>query len=878
MASVAPSGVSPLSQRLRTLNESGRERLRAFHDAGGTGLEVVHELTFLTDELVRAAFDHAVAAVCGRATAHPKVAIAALGGYGRRQLNPGSDIDVLCLLPKRAGKADHEILKQTLHTLWDAGLNIAHVTRTLEECRRICVTDLKSLTSLLEARFVAGCHAEFIRFWHRFNQHWSSKHLREFLQAQVRERSERGRQFGNTINVAEPNLKESAGGLRDYHFVLWLANAFYDARSLTDLQEKGLLGPERLEKCITALDLLLRLRTALHFHTRRANDQLSYELQEPIARSLGYIDRPGRMAEELLMRDYYRAASTIQDLSTSMALATEATLRRGAHSTAPAQYLRQGWSLHNNQLRYDNSPAALARRPGDLLEVFWLLHEHDAQLSESLRYSLQNNLHLIDDAFRRQPRIAERFRTLLRVRPCVAPLVRAMRDTGFLGAYLPEWQRIDLLVRKDFYHRYSVDEHTLLALYCVERIGEVAPRYQQELARMLEELERIDLLRLAVLFHDIGKGGIVEHSVVGARLATEIMTRLGYPAEDIAVVRFLVLEHLLLSRTAQTRDLHAPSTVEQFIKIVNDPTLLDMLLLLTVADNAAVSDNQLTEWKLQLYWQLYTAARRRLTTGTAPPSLDVSERREQLAKALGDRFDRETLFKHLDLLPRPYTLYTPRERIACHLELLARYDGATPLVKFEPLDDALAIVTICTQDRIGLFARIARAFLRENFSIRDARLQNRKDGIALDDIIASKDIRSAEFDAQRTAVFVQTLVDAISDARPLEEPKPLPPRRHRQTGKPYGRFTPRVEVSNEVLPSHTVVSVHTYDQLGVLYTISATFAWLGYDIHFARVNTEGQRVHDVFYITTTAGNVLETPQEREALSAALRRNLHIDSE
>lgn len=876
MATKPATGVSDLARELRTHNRAERERIHALHQDGATGLEVVHALSDLMDDIVRRAFDGAAASVPAAGRARLRLFLAAQGGYGRRQLNPESDVDLLGLLGAGAGQREEEVLKRTLHTLWDAGIKLSHAIRTLDECREIAATDLKSLTSLLEVRPLAGPEAEYRRFRRQFSRHWTGGHLRTFLEAQIRERAERCRQFGNTINVAEPNLKESAGGLRDHHFVLWLGSAFYGAASLADLQEKGVLHPMRLESAVTALDLLLRLRNALHFHTRRPVDVLSYDLQEPIALSLGYQDEPLRLAEELMMRDYYAAASTIQELSTAMVRIAEATLKRGEMDEELPVFVRPGWSLHHGKLRYDNSPQALARRPRELLEVFWIVHETGSEPSEALRYTISHHLDLIDDAFRRDPEIAERFRALLALRPRVAQLLRAMHETGFLGAYLPEWARVERLVRKDLYHRYSVDEHLLLTVHHLEHVAELAPQYRHELQGIYDRVERLDLLRLCALLHDVGKGGIIDHSVAGARLTEELMSRLGYPEEDVATVRFLILEHLLLVQTALHRDLQAPGTIEQFVERVGSLPLLDMLFLLTVADSAAVGGNQLTDWRLQLFWQLFRVARKRLEQPTLPSPAEFDARGERLVEALARDFPREEVIAHLEQLPRQYAELTPLAQIARHIALLRRYDRRTPVVDYLATGEHTLSITICTEDRVGLFARIARAFLRENLSIQGARLQNRRDGIAIDTLTVVKDVDTTKFGPERQTLFTEMMIGSILDEAP---PELLPPgsfasRRSMQSVR--ADFKPHITVSNEVSPRHTVVHVHTFDQLGVLYTIAATFAQLGYDIHFARVNTEGARVHDVFYITGGEGLPIASAQERERLAQALRRNLGLD--
>lgn len=875
MGKPAPVGMSELSLRLREQYTQERERIREWHCQGATGLEVVHALSDLMDNIVRVAFDEAIAAFPPPHGGPLHLALAAQGGYGRRELNPGSDVDILGLFGPKAGKREEEILKRTFVTLWDAGVKVSPASRTVAECRRIATTDIKVLTSLLEVRWVAGSDIELARFRRQFNRRWTGKHLREFLEAHVRERAQRSRQFGNTINVAEPNLKESSGGLRDYHFVLWLGSAFYGAGTLTDLQEKGVLSPERLDVSVRAIDRLLRIRNALHFHTGRSVDQLSYDLQEPVALALGYADQPRRLAEELMMRDYYKAASDVLDLATAMSHITEATLQRGRGEDERPVQIAPGWAMHRGRLRYDNSSAALVRRRRDLIDVFWLLQENQAELSESLAYMVRNNLSLVDAAFRSDPEIAQRFRDLMAVRPYVGRILREMRATGFLGAYLPEWQRIDHLVRKDLFHRYTVDEHLLLSLWILERIDEYVPRYNAQLREILDGLERIDLLRLAVLLHDIGKGGIMDHSVVGARLAVEILQRLGYPPQDVDLVRFLVRDHLALSRTAFKRDIQAPGTVEEFVREVGTRERLEMLLLLTIADAAAVGGNQLTEWNLQVIWQVYAAARDAMTTQAVLPQ-PLDERRERIAAALCEDFTREEVIHHLEQLPRQYAEYTPLSQIARHLALLRRYDRKTPVTDILLSGESTVQVTICTENRIGLFARIARAFLQENLSIQDARLQNRKDGIVIDTITAVKDVRTAVFDRERQAAFAALLAAGISSDKPLEPLAVSSFSQAHKLGRFRSGFTPHITVSNEISKAHTVVQVHTFDHLGVLYTIAATFANLGYDIHFARVLTEGVRVQDVFYITGGDGLPIASREERDALAAALRRNLGLE--
>jgi [protein-PII] uridylyltransferase len=866
----------------RAFLKTEERRLKIALRLGASGCQAAAARSFVLDLVADAAFRAAVLDGEGGAAGAcvDACAMVAVGGYGRAELAPFSDLDLLFLHTGRRTQAARQLVERVLRLLWDAGLTVGHSFRSVAESATAARTDPHFQTSLLSTRLLAG-NGALLDALSAALERERRKHADYFLSALRYEREERYAKFGASVCLQEPNVKESAGGLRDMHAALWAAQVKTGCRTLEGLRECGLVS-EAEEKCAArAYDFLWRVRHAAHHLTNRKTDRLALDLQPALAAEFGYEPEPHLLASEKFMRDYYRRARELHLFGESViARATGQSEPRPRRFLRPrAAALDEPFSVSDGRLCLEADAHALRKNPLLIIDAFALAQAADVPLAHGLREALARNAAAVDRDFRDSAEVSRSFLKLLRRRGRVGSCLRLMHEVGFLARYLPEFARVSLLIQHDLYHHYTVDEHTLKAVEALDELHASDDRARAHLRAVFDELEDPALLYLAVLLHDIGKGRGSGHIPRGARISERVCRRLQLKPEHAARVVRLVQLHVAMAHTALRRDLSEPRVAADFAAQVGSLDALNMLLLLTYADLHGVGPGVWSDWKGALLWELYQRARAALTGDDAPADAAraVARYKEQVVSALEGRLPPSEVERHLALLPERYRRTTRPEEAAAHLRLVAQLGDGALKAAWRSRGNSSTELTVCARDRHGLFADIAGTLAAHGCEILSAELNTREDGVAVDVLLLRSAATHQAVEEYRHDAIERALGLAVageSDVAALVERwrTKHAPRRRAAPANARRRWLPRVACDNDASPSTTMVEVHAADEPGLAYKIASALASRRLDIVCAKIATEKSDALDVFYVTDADGLKL-TPDMMQAAADALTEKL-----
>ncbi len=821
-----------------------REELRA----GRAALQAAFRARADTSRLLRGharLVDRALAGIWSDLDAPADAALVAVGGYGRGQLFPHSDVDVLILLPGAPDASGTAFVERLVGVLWDAGLDAGHSVRTIAQCVDEMAADVTITTSLLEHRFVAGSR----RLHRTFGRAVAAvMNVLSFYEAKVLEQQQRHLKFHDTAYNLEPNVKESPGGLRDLHTVLWIARAAGLGRGWRDLARAGLITLQEARTVSRQERLIGALRVRLHYLAGRREDRLVFDLQGALAHELGLADTPARRASEQLMQRYYRAAKMVRQVNVILLQNLHARLFPIA--TEPVAI--DGDFLAIDELLHVRDESLFEARPSAMLDAFLTMQRHPELKGMSARTlrSLWRNRRRVDARFRRDPANRARFLAILREPRGITHELRRMNLYGILGQVVPAFGRIVGQMQHDLFHVYTVDEHSLMVVRNLRRFTESQHGHEYPLcSRLIGDFERKEVLYLAGLFHDIAKGRGGDHSALGAAEARRFCRAHGLPAGDIDLVGWLVAEHLTMSSTAQKQDLSNPNVVAAFAERVGTERRLGALFLLTVADIRGTSPKVWNAWKAQLLEDLYHATRARLAGATGDITLaDSLLARQREAhrllrlSAVADGAERE-LWAQLDNV---YFQRHTADEIAWHARHLHwRLARATPVVQARlSRAEAGLQVAVYLPDQKYLFARISGFFGRRGLSILEAKIHTTRHGYALDTFTVHDpaDPDASYRDAIQIVEF--ELAQVLTDQRPLEAPTVGRASRHLR----HFPLTPEVRIFPDDQGTHFILEIVAGDRPGLLATIAYTLAQANINIVSAKINTLGERAEDAFLI------------------------------
>ena len=858
-----------------------REELVARH-RGGAGGAVVNALhSDLMDRLVRRLFQRAERGYF--ASGHERaerVAVLAVGGYARREMSIHSDVDLLLLHAGAVTPYTTQIAEQLQYWLWDAGLTVGCATRTPEETVKLARRDNTVFTGILDTRFLAGDPV----FYHEFTDTLRRRLLSDvsaFLTYQLQASAERHAAYGDSLYLLQPNLKEGAGGLRDYPGAIWAMRAVLSsARGADDLLHYGLLTESEMEAYSEALDFLWRIRNELHLLTGRRFDQMSFDHQERIALAMGYAERApdDTLPVERFMGDYYRRARTIQNYSEFAIEQCVARARPRRRRAPKAHQVEDGFELRGGKL---DAPRAthFDEDPLRLLRVFRVAQEREVELSRATLRLVRERLYRIDESYCRDPAAAELFLELLNSEKRVMRSLMAMNESGVLGRFLPEWEHIVCRWQHVMYHTYTVDVHSIFLVEELRRLWQ--GKHEQELPHLTQLMRDVvdrPVLFLGCLLHDIGKGFGGDHSDRGAERAERCLTRLGLAQERVDRVLFLVRQHLVMSHVAQRRDLSDPRTVVEFARLVGDQRNLRLLYLLTFADTRASSKTAWTDWKGSLLRELYDRTAELLETGRPDEKLAleqvqarVASRREAAAALLADEGQApEEIEALFDSLPQRYLLsHTPRQ-IARHSEALYSHEREGGLVvRVRAMRGGFTELIVVCKDVHGLYSKVAGTLTARGINILGSHVYTTRAGVALEVYRVTTPEGDEDDRARAWSDFERNLAAVLAGERSLSDL--LRQRGPVRFGTPTtpSRLPAAVTVSNEESDLFTIVDVATNDRLGLLYDLTRTFAAHDVAIHVSKASTILDQVADTFYVRGADDRKLSDANRIEALRKSL---------
>jgi [protein-PII] uridylyltransferase len=851
----------------------GLDSLKARHADGASGQESVRAHARFVDDLIGSLVRLITADLDEDRLAPEPFVVVALGGYGRGELHPSSDIDLMVVHDGELTPYVKRVTQELLYTLWDLGLTIGHSLRSLDDCVAMARTDLPSRTSMQEARLVAGDRRLFARFGRVLRENVYRRDFEQFLAATLNERDQRYRKYGASPYIGEPNIKESAGGLRDMHTAMWLGAAKFEARTLRELADKRLITAREQAQADQALTFMWRVRNSLHFLSGYKNDVLGRQLQPSVAKDLGYADSPQNLAVESFMRDYYLHARAIHRVSRRLIARCQETLSRrgGAERRERQQALADGLVFIDGRLHQDGrDPDFFRAEPLRLMKVFWHLHRLGCELSLDLERAVEDSLDVVDDAFRGSPAARDLFLEICRAWGRVALTMSVMHELGFLGRYLPEFGALTCLVQYDAYHRFSADQHSLLAVEHLEALAPGKSAESEGAAQVWSEVDKPELLMLGMLLHDIGKAKGHGHVAKGIPLARELSARLALPAGDAGIVEFLVAHHLTMSHVAQRRDIDDPKTVADFTDSVGDAQRLRMLYLLTYADMRAVGPGVLTPWQAVVLHDLYGRTLTRLTGGRAerPSRAQLTER---LLALVRDELTRQAVKAHLAMVSDRYVAGTSVPRMAEHLRMLERLDE-TPVVTevFHHPGLGSSDLVVVTRDVPGLFSLIAGTLAARSINIMSAQIHTRGDGVAIDTFQVNDPVGEVVTSATHWDRTLQALREVLTGEQRVEA---LLAQRRASVRAVPDPAPPRITLNNRLSDDYTVIEVKCPDRLGLLYLVTRALSACALDIASARIATEIDQAFDSFYVQDAEGRKIEEPAAMEAVRTALEQAL-----
>jgi [protein-PII] uridylyltransferase len=876
-----------ISHQFRTFLKVEDQRLKMAHRRGAPGLETAAARSSVLDLVVQRAYG--VATISGEGSGSTQEVqnecdVVALGGYGRGELAPYSDLDILFLHPHHRALQTRRLVEPILRLLWDSGLTIGHSVRSVNDCISAARADPHLQTALVSTRLLGGDGQIYGSLLEALEKE-RRKRADTFIAAIKRERDARYAKFGAAVCLQEPNVKESAGGIRDLHTALWAAYARFGCQTLDELRARDLISAAEGKTAARAADFLWRVRYAAHLATRRKTERLALDLQTTLAREFGYTSSSHLLASERFMRDYYHHARELHLFSeTLLARASEPetkpTRRWGRKvQRSPTEPL----SISDGCLQLEGDARLFIENPMLFFDAFALAQAAGVSFSQTLRDAMRQSLPVVDHNFRLSTEASRAFLKLLGRRGRAGYTLRLMHEVGFLGRFVPEFGRISLLIQHDLYHHYTVDEHTLKAVEALDELHVTQDKQRAHLRLILDEIENSALLYLSLLLHDLGKGRGRGHIPRGAKIAQRVCKRMGLGEQDSAKVILMVWQHVAMAQLAQRRDLNEPQVIRDFATQLGTLDALNLLLLLTYADLNAVAPGVWSEWKSTLLWELYRRARALLAGGETPP--DESEKRarfkEQVANSLKDLLPPSEVERHVALLPDRYIRVTRPQAAAIHLQLIKELKADSFARRWERLGRESSQLTVCTRDRHGLCGDIAGTLAARGIEILSAELNTREDGIALDVFTLREAATHHAIDIQRYSAIDRALRKAIageSDIAALVERWRVrnAPRKRTVTIQGHQRILPQVACDNEASKASTLIEVHAVDEPGLVYKIASALASLGLDIVCAKIATEKSDALDVFYVTDREGAKL-SPVMLESVKSRLAELLSSNS-
>ncbi len=808
------------------------------------------------------------------------ISVIAVGGYGRSELFPYSDIDILFIYDKTQEKRAAQISEFILYILWDLGFKVGQSHRTIAEALELATADITIRTSLVDTRLIVGDSKLFATLQKRFESEVIKGKELEFVEAKLAERDSRHARFGDSRYMLEPNVKEGKGGLRDAHTLWWLAKVVYGVDKIGGLVERGLVSREEYRAFEQAKSFLYRVRAHLHYITGRAEERLTFDHQYSLAVAMGFSHPHINRAIERFMRRYFVSVRIIGSTTRIFCALLEDEKKRKPRLSIASLWHNKwslgGFKIDGERLTVKNENA-FEKSPVMMIELFRVAQLHDLDIHPHALKLIGKNLHLIDKELQHDEKANTLFLEILLHKKSAETALRRMSDAGVLGRFIREFGRIIGQTQFNMYHVYTVDEHTLVAIGILHAVENGLLKEELPLASDLIHRVRLRrVLYVALFCHDIAKGQGGDHSELGEKVGIRLATRLGFTHDEIETVGWLVRYHLLFSSTATKRDFNDPKTIQDFVASVQSPERLKLLLVLTVADIRAVSPHAWNEWKAVLLRELYTRAEQYMGTG----KVELKQQQEEqfladLRKHLIGWSERD-INHYVEQGSPSFWASVPPDRHAVIARMMREAESKSQPLLIDTQHDydrCVSEITVCTLDDHGLFSKIAGAMSLAGANIINAKIFTLKNGIAVE-IFQIQDLSGEVFDsagklAKMSVYIEQVLSGELNIAKEFSR---------RTTGylKPRNKAVPllgQVLVDNEASSLHSVIELTSRDRAGLLHDVTSTIAGLGLSIVTAHISTYGMQVADVFYVKNNFGlkitHELKLKQIKETLMKVL---------
>jgi [protein-PII] uridylyltransferase len=819
--------------------------------------EFLRENSDLLDGLVRKAFQKAQSSVDA-----PSVCLMAVGGYGRAELAPHSDVDLLLLYSSSQKEELPPLIEKILYPLWDLGVDISCSSRSINECLKMAQSDLHIKTSLIDGRYLDGEYEFFRNLYSLFTKKVLHRKVRQFAEALAKDIYLRHHKYEDPVYALEPNLKEEEGGLRDFQIGRWTIRAKYK----TDRWD-SILFPDHSRMLDKSVQFLWAVRNQLHLLSGRRQDDLTFELQEKIAPILGFPN--GTEGIEEMMRQYHLSTQSISNFVHNIlerALYEPSRFKK-AFFFFQRKKIDENFGIAYGEL-YLLDPVTFKRDPTQLMTLFEHCQTYQAKMDFRIEEAAIEALPFIDDLFIYSEKVNQTFLSILKKGKGVETLLRKMHELGFLSRYIPEFSDVEGKVHYDLYHVHPVDIHSILA---VEELAKLRDGHYQKdyplLTSLIKEVENIEILFLTALLHDIGKGMEGDHAFVGAGMVKRIGGRMGLSVEDSEWVEFLVSHHLFMLETAFRRDLHDEQVILRFANELKNLNQLKMLYLLTFADVKAVGPEAWTSWKNTLLMELFLKTSHFFERdAVSGPFLNV----DGMIKTLENSLSPEIFSEYAEQLPDRYLSCYSSAEITHHIEMARSIEKEFLLVEWEIEKEIRAKVTVCTKDHYGLFSKITGSMFLNRLNILEAQIHTWENGVALDTFFVEDLTGDIERRLQQFRRDLKEILSGIASVKTL-----LSQKTESNVIKP--KVTPKVstevKIDNQDSDFYTIIEVIGEDRLGILYEITQALTDHGCDIHFARISTLGNRIVDVFYVQDEWGEKIEKKNRIDRLKQTLLNRL-----
>jgi [protein-PII] uridylyltransferase len=878
------------------LKES-RRKIQARFEACNNGTECAQGLSWVQDELIRVIYDFTVAHVyrAKNPSDAERICIVAQGGYGRGTLAPGSDIDLLFLLPYKQTAWGESVIEYTLYMLWDLGFKVGHATRSIDECMRLSRTDSTILTAMLEARYIWGDEQLFDDLTKRYREELMGAKgaAKAFIATKLAERDERHRRSGESRYLVEPDVKDGKGGMRDLHTLFWIARFVYGAAESGELFEPGIFTNEELKQFQKCVDFLWTVRCHMHFLSGRGDDKLTFDKQAEMAMRLGYSEEDNIARVEHFMRDYFLVAKQVGDLTRIFcAVLEERELKNAPKMSKMFRRLTVGRMRHGAikgsvDFKFDAGRVTIANDtvfkedPINLIRLFWLAEKNNTGIHPDALKLVTRSLKLIDKNVRNNSDANKLFLEMLTSKREPEVILRRLNEAGVLGQFIPDFGRIVAHMQFNMYHHYTVDEHLLRAVGVLAEIERGELSDEHPLANeIIHSLKSRRALYVATFLHDIAKGRPEAHSIAGEKVAKKLCPRLGLTPAETETVAWLVRNHLVMSETAQLRDLNDYKSIADFAAIVQSPERLKLLLILTVADIKAVGPGVWNGWKGQLLRTLYAEAEPHLSGGHARITRDqrVDAAKQNFAGRMTS-WPQSRIKKYWKNHYAPYWLNVDIEHQVHHAEMIYQAVKDKKPVHTTVKSDKFTEITelvVYAVDHPRLLALITGACSAAGANIVGAQIFTTANGMAIDTLLIQREFEDSKDEERRANRIAALVIQALAGEVRLR--KLLAKRAKPSSRVKAFKVEPQVLIDNDTSNLHTVIEINGLDRTGLLYDLTEALFRLNLNIASAHITTFGEKAVDVFYVTDLTNQKIMNANRRAAIKRQILAALSPDPE